>query len=126
MGTKTFTILAQKRPNLVKIMALPAHSVPCWWLWRAGCISQDTYLLYHIWSLQFSINLCDMSQHVLHQLNAAFLLIVKESQSPIYNIKLQILLVICMMLIQYVWVGSVFFGFSLGVAYLRIEKQIHN
>ena len=82
--------------------------------------------LRHIWFLQFSINLCDMSQHLLHQLNAAFLLIVKESQSPIYNIKLQILLVICMMLIQYVWVGSVFFGFSLGVAYLRIEKQIHN
>ena len=27
--------------------ALPAHLVPCWlvgwWLWRAGCISQDTY-----------------------------------------------------------------------------------
>ena len=31
---------------------LPAHLVPCWWvgwwLWRAGCISQDTYLLYSI------------------------------------------------------------------------------
>merc|ERR1712004_255550 len=30
--------------------ALPAHLVPCWWvgcwLWGAGCISQDTYLLY--------------------------------------------------------------------------------
>ena len=30
--------------------ALPDHFVPCWWvgwwLWRAGCISQDTYLLY--------------------------------------------------------------------------------
>ena len=29
--------------------ALPAHLVPCWWvgwrLWRAGCISQDTYVL---------------------------------------------------------------------------------
>ena len=28
------------------------YSVPCWWvswwLWRAGCISQDTYLLYTI------------------------------------------------------------------------------
>ena len=28
-----------------------AYSVPCWlvgwWLWRAGCISQDTYLLYN-------------------------------------------------------------------------------
>ena len=30
--------------------AMQAFSVPCWWvgwwLWRAGCISQDTYLLY--------------------------------------------------------------------------------
>merc|ERR1712214_53188 len=30
------------------------HLVPCWWvvgwLWRAGCISQDTYLLYRIYS----------------------------------------------------------------------------
>ena len=32
--------------------AMQAYSVPCWlvgwWLWRAGCISQDTYLLYII------------------------------------------------------------------------------
>ena len=32
--------------------AMQAYSVPCWWvgwwLWRAGCISQDTYLLY-VW-----------------------------------------------------------------------------
>ena len=31
-------------------LAMQAHMVPCWWvswwLWRAGCISQDTYLLY--------------------------------------------------------------------------------
>ena len=30
--------------------AMQAYSVICWWvgwwLWRAGCISQDTYLLY--------------------------------------------------------------------------------
>ena len=30
--------------------AMQAYSVPCWWvgwwLWRVGCISQDTYLLY--------------------------------------------------------------------------------
>ena len=44
---------AQKPPNLARIWhfwPLLAHSVPCWWvgwwLWRAGCISQDTYLLY--------------------------------------------------------------------------------
>ena len=31
--------------------AMQAYSVPCWWvgwwLWPAGCISQDTYLLYN-------------------------------------------------------------------------------
>ena len=31
-------------------LAMQAYLVPCWWvvwwLWRAGCISQDTYLLY--------------------------------------------------------------------------------
>ena len=30
--------------------AMQAYSMPCWWvgwwLWHAGCISQDTYLLY--------------------------------------------------------------------------------
>ena len=32
--------------------AMQVFSMPCWWvgwwLWRAGCISQDTYLLYNI------------------------------------------------------------------------------
>ena len=38
--------------------AMQAYLVPCWWvvwwLWRAGCISQDTYLLYcyNIFSLK--------------------------------------------------------------------------
>ena len=31
--------------------AMQVYSVPCWWvgwwLWRAGCISQDTYLFYN-------------------------------------------------------------------------------
>ena len=35
--------------------AMKAYSVPCWWvgwwLWRAGCISQDTYLLYDLLSV---------------------------------------------------------------------------
>ena len=39
--------------------AMQAYSVPCWWvvwwLWRAGCISQDTYLLY---VLIFFLYLC--------------------------------------------------------------------
>ena len=41
-------------PNLAFLVdmgqAMQVFSVPCWWvswrLWRAGCISQDTYLLY--------------------------------------------------------------------------------
>ena len=38
--------------------AMQAYSVPCllvgWWLWRAGCISQDTYLLYNcFFQMQF-------------------------------------------------------------------------
>ena len=37
--------------------ALPAHLVPCWWvgwwLWRTGCISQDTYLLYEYSTFAF-------------------------------------------------------------------------
>ena len=37
--------------------AMQAYSVPCWWvvwwLWRAGCISQDTYLLYFYWLLSW-------------------------------------------------------------------------
>ena len=36
--------------------AMQAYSVPCWWvgwwLWRAGCISQDIYLLYNYYSNQ--------------------------------------------------------------------------
>ena len=49
-------IFAQKQPNLAFLVnlgqAMQAYSVPCWWvgwwLWRAGCISQDTYLLYDL------------------------------------------------------------------------------
>ena len=40
----------QKIYLLGHLKALPSHLVPCWsvgwWLWRAGYISQDTYLLY--------------------------------------------------------------------------------
>ena len=43
-------------PNLAFLVNLrqvmQAYSMPCWWvgwcLWRAGCISQDTYLLYFL------------------------------------------------------------------------------
>ena len=39
--------------------AMQAYSVPClwvgWWLWHAGCISQDTYLLYYI---NFAAEMC--------------------------------------------------------------------
>ena len=38
----------------------PAHLVPCWlvgwWLWCAGCISQDAYLLYLIICFQMNCN----------------------------------------------------------------------
>ena len=48
---KTTTQFCSKISFLVIFcQALPAHLVPCWWVswWfrRAGCISQDTYLLY--------------------------------------------------------------------------------
>ena len=51
--------LAQKRPFGPKYAFLGSYR-PCWfiwcpvgwWLWRAGCISQDTYLLYVIFSFQ--------------------------------------------------------------------------
>ena len=64
MGNKTFDFSSKKRifcpkttkfgPKLAFLVnlgqAMQAYSVPCWWdgwwLWRAGCISQDTYLLY--------------------------------------------------------------------------------
>ena len=47
------TKFGQKLAFLVNLgEAMQAYSVPCWlvgwWLWRAGCISQDTYLLYII------------------------------------------------------------------------------
>ena len=57
-------IFCQKRPNLARnwhfCQALPAHLPRCWWvgwwLWRVGCIWQDTYLLYHrgtkVWTFQ--------------------------------------------------------------------------
>ena len=42
-------------------LALKPNSVPCWWvswwLWRAGCISQDTYLLYIFYQI---IYLCQV------------------------------------------------------------------
>ena len=64
VGNKTFDFSSKKRifcPKTTKFgpkfaflvnlgQAMQAYSVPCWWvgwwLWRAGCISQDTYLLY--------------------------------------------------------------------------------
>ena len=64
VGNKTFDFSSKKKDFLPKNdqiwpkmaflvnlgQAMQAYSVPCWWvgwwLWRAGCISQDTYLLY--------------------------------------------------------------------------------
>ena len=59
---------AQKRPNLAwdwHFCPLLAHLVPCWWvvggrwwLWRAGCISQDTNLLYYYKFKYFMLEIC--------------------------------------------------------------------
>ena len=65
VGNKTFDFSSKKKDFLPKNdqiwpkiginlgQAMQAYSVPCWWvgwwLWRAGCISQDTYLLYFIY-----------------------------------------------------------------------------
>ena len=64
VGNKTYDFSSKKKDFLPKndqiwpkigilvdlALAMQAFSVPCWWvswwLWRAGCISQDTYLLY--------------------------------------------------------------------------------
>ena len=64
VGNKTFDFSTKKRmfcpkttkfgPKLAFLVnlgqAMQAYSLSCWWvgwwLWRAGCISQDTYLLY--------------------------------------------------------------------------------
>ena len=64
VGNKAYDFSSKKRifcpkttkfgPKLAFLVnlgqAMQAYSVPCWWvgwwLWRAGCISQDTYLLY--------------------------------------------------------------------------------
>ena len=39
--------------------AMQVYSVPCWligwWLWRAGCISQDTNLLYAYSCISFNV-----------------------------------------------------------------------
>ena len=64
VGNKTFDFSSKKKdfcpkttkfgPKLAILVnlghAMQAYLVPCWcvgwWLWRAGCISQNTYLLY--------------------------------------------------------------------------------
>ena len=62
VGTKTFAFSSKNQdflpknyqfgPKLAYLVVLSHHLVPCWWagwwLWHTGCISQDTYLLYHL------------------------------------------------------------------------------
>ena len=66
VGDKTFDFSSKKKDFLPKNdqiwpnigifgqfwLAMQAYTVPCWWVgwwsWRAGCISQDTYLHYVI------------------------------------------------------------------------------
>ena len=51
-GQKTTKFGSKLAILVILVQALPANLVHCWWvgwwLWRTGCISQDTYLLYHI------------------------------------------------------------------------------
>merc|ERR1711884_652620 len=74
VSNKTFDFSSKKRifcpkttkfgPKLAFLVklgpAMQAYMVPCcwvgWWLWRAGCISQDTYLLYLIFYITGNIN----------------------------------------------------------------------
>ena len=50
---------------------MQAYLVPCWWigwwLWRAGCISQDTYLFYIIIFDGDNIPNITQNYHVLPQ-----------------------------------------------------------
>ena len=73
VGNKTFDFSSKKKDFLPKNDQIwpktgifgqfgPGHaglfnalSWVGWWLWRAGCISQDTYLLYRIFSIQFDV-----------------------------------------------------------------------
>jgi len=72
VGNKTFDFSRKKRifcpkksefgPKMAFLVnlgqAMQAYLVPCWWvgwwLWRAGCISQDTYLLYHFYLCNYN------------------------------------------------------------------------
>ena len=55
-------------PNLAFLVdmgqAMQVFSVPCWWvswwLWRAGCISQDTYLLYLYYKDATTHHVCEV------------------------------------------------------------------
>ena len=72
VGNKTLDFSSKKKDFLPKNVQIlpefgifgqfgPGHaglSMPCWlvgwWLWRAGCISQDTYLLYLFNVIQYN------------------------------------------------------------------------
>ena len=76
---------AQKRPNLAQnwqFWPLLAHLVPCWWggwwLLRAGCISQDTYLLY-IKTIKVRMQKNEMSKFLVPD--------ITHSQCVTYNTK---------------------------------------
>ena len=69
------TIFGPKLAFLVNLgQAMQAYSVPCWWagwwLWRAGCISQDTYLLYVF--LYLLCRSCEEKRHEIQEFNYFF------------------------------------------------------
>ena len=55
-GQKTTKFGSKLAILVILVQALPANLVPCWWvgwwLWRTGCISQDTYLLCNMYFRQ--------------------------------------------------------------------------
>ena len=58
------------------------HLVPCWcvgwWLWRAGCISQDTYLLY----VKFMSHPPASGKHISRSLKAVLILLAQILGPP--------------------------------------------
>ena len=62
--------------------AMQVYSVPCWWvgwwLWRVGCISQDTYLLYKL--VVFLLRAVDDLSMMLHLVTMMLRLLLMRAQ----------------------------------------------
>ena len=75
--------------------AMQAYSVPRWlvnwWLWRAGCISQDTYLLYTIqnWHFRCVIQVA-FQMYSTFSKNLASFLQVEQTCFPVCRFSLEV------------------------------------